>query len=424
VTRTATPKLAAYAGLAALGLLAALAAGRPELVAVAAPFALIVTTGLLLARPPDIAVELRLPADRVLQGDVVTAELELHSETTVPEVEVSLPLPIGLAFAEPRLPVSLRLEGRQTRTIEVPLEAERWGAYLVGELRLRARSRFGLFVYERHADLRRPLKVYPRAEALRELVRPYETQVFSGNQVARTKGDGIEFADLRPFVAGDRLRRINWRASARRQNLWVNDLHPERNADVIVFLDSFEDVRHGDASSLDISVQAAASLIAGYARERDRVGFISFGGVLRWLQPNMGLAQLYRVVEALLDTQITLNYAWKGIDVLPARTLPPQALVIAVTPLLDERAVAALLDLRGRGFDLAVIEVSPVPFAVPGEGEVEELAYRLWRMRREALRARYERAGVATVEWSEGRPLASVLEEVTAFRRHARSGRG
>jgi len=34
VTRSATPKLAAYAGLAAFGLLAALAAGRPELVAV------------------------------------------------------------------------------------------------------------------------------------------------------------------------------------------------------------------------------------------------------------------------------------------------------------------------------------------------------------------------------------------------------
>ena len=44
MTRAATPKLGAYAGLASLGLLAALALRRPELVALAAPFALAAST--------------------------------------------------------------------------------------------------------------------------------------------------------------------------------------------------------------------------------------------------------------------------------------------------------------------------------------------------------------------------------------------
>ena len=52
-------------------------------------------------------------------------------------------------------------------------------------------------------DRRKPLKVYPQAEYLRTLARPMRTQVFAGNQVAREKGDGIEFADLRPFAPGD-----------------------------------------------------------------------------------------------------------------------------------------------------------------------------------------------------------------------------
>ena len=46
---------------------------------------------------------------------------------------------------------------------------------------------------------------------------------------------------------------------------------------------------------------------------------------------------------------------------IPRRTLPPNALVIALSPLLDPRSVGALLDLRARGLDLAVIDVSPVP---------------------------------------------------------------
>jgi uncharacterized protein (DUF58 family) len=428
--RAATPKLGAYAGLAALGLLGALISGRPEIVALAAPFALMVVAGLLLGVSPGIDVRLELDRDRALEGEDVELTLKLASERQVAELELYLELPYGLSLAEGHNPAAIRL-GTDLRRIGFRVRAEHWGGYLVGEVAIRTRDAFGLFVHDRELDLRVPLKVYPRAEALRHMVRPHETQVFSGNQVARAKGEGIEFADLRPFTAGDRIRRINWRASARGRELWVNEHHPERNTDVVVFLDSFTEARRGGKSigvraesTLDLSVRAAASLLAGYVGQRDRVGFVSFGGVLRWLQPGTGLVQLYRVVDALLDTEITLNYAWKGIDLIPAGTLPPKALVVALTPLLDERSVTALLDLRGRGFDLAIVDVSPIPFAEPGREEVEQLAYRLWAMRREALRSRYERVGAAVVEWREGTALAAVVEEVTAFRRYARYARG
>ena len=105
---------------------------------------------------------------------------------------------------------------------------------------------------------------------------------------------------------------------------------------------------------------------------------------------------------------------------IPPRTLPPRALVLALSPLLDERAVGALIDLRARGFDLAVIELSPYSFVPEGESETEQLAYRLWRLRREALRTRYASLGVPIVEWREGVPMEAVVEEVRAFRRHAR----
>jgi uncharacterized protein (DUF58 family) len=127
------------------------------------------------------------------------------------------------------------------------------------------------------------------------------------------------------------------------------------------------------------------------------------------------------VLDSLLDAEIFLSYAWKDIDLLPVRTLPPKALVLALSPLLDERSVRALLDLRARGFDLAVIEISPVPFAAPGGRKLDELAWRLWLLRREALRSRYLRLGVPVVEWREGVPLQAAIEEVRRFRRHART---
>jgi uncharacterized protein (DUF58 family) len=420
VTRAATPKLGVYAGLGAFGLFAALVVGRPELAALAAPFVLLAAIGLAFAREPAVSVAASVDRERVLETDEVGAALVVEAESRVEHLELVLVLPRGIALAEGRNPVLLRLATGEPRTLELRLRCERWGGYVLGEVALRARDPLGFFTYEKRVREHERLRVYPRPEQLRTLLPPVETQVFAGNQVSRGKGEGIEFADVRPFVPGDRVRRINWRASARRGALWVNESHPERNTDVIVFLDSFTEARGArDRGTLDMAVTAAATLAGRYLERKDRVGLVSFGGVLAWLLPSTGLVQLYRIVESLIDTEITLSYAWKDVDVIPRRTLPPKALVLALTPLLDERAVATLLDLRARGFDLAVIEVSPVPFTEPADTPSDLLAHRLWLMKRRALRARYERLGVPIVEWREGVPLAVPVEEVTAFRRHA-----
>jgi uncharacterized protein (DUF58 family) len=419
VSRAATPKLGAYAALAGTGLLAALVLARPELAALAAPFALVLVAGLSLAEPPRIRGFFELDAERQVEGEQVEALLELDAVAAVPRLEVLLDLPDGLEAEAPNLRV-LRLSVAERRELEVPLRCEHWGAYLVGKVLLRAQDTFGLLAFEQTLDLRRPLKVYPRGEGLRKLLRPLETQVFAGNQPPRARGEGIEFADLRPFVPGDRIRRVNWRATARRNEPWVNETHPERNTDVVIFLDTFAEARSGETSTLDQAVQAAGSLAAHYVREKDRVGLVAFGGVLNWLTVSSGIAQLYRVLDSLLDAEIFLSYAWKDIDVLPVRTLPPHALVLALTPLLDDRSVRALADLRSRGFDLAVIEISPVPFVEPGRGELDDLAYRLWLLRREALRSSYLQLGVPVVEWRKDAPLQAALEEVRTFRRHAR----
>jgi len=419
VTRAATPKLGAYAALAGTGLLTALVLGRPELAALAAPFALVLAAGLSLAEPPRVRAWLELDRERQIEGEEVTAHLELAAESAVPALELLLDLPDGVESVGEN-PQRRHLSWDDRPEIELPLCCSQWGAYLVGEVLLRVQDRFGLLAFEQRLELQQPLKVYPRGDELEKLLRPLETQTFAGTQTPRSRGEGIEFADLRPFVPGDRVRRVNWRATARRGEPWVNETHPERNADVVIFLDTFAEARLGASGTLDLAVQAAGSLAAHYIREKDRVGFVAFGGILNWLTVSSGVVQLYRVLDSLLDAEIFLSYAWKNIDVLPPRTLPPHALVLALSPLLDERTVRALADLRARGFDLVVVEVSPVPFAEPGTGPLDDLAYRLWVLRRDALRASYLRLGVPVVEWRKDLPLQAALEEVRTFRRHAR----
>jgi uncharacterized protein (DUF58 family) len=423
MTRSASPKLGAYAGLAALGLLAALVLRLPELVLLAAPFALVAAIGTLQVRAPRIEVDVELDRERALEGELVDVRVAFGRDGGAERVDVLLELPPGLEVEEGTNPSTLCLVEGQERVLALRLRCGRWGAFRVGRLHVRTHDLFGMFRHETVVDQRRTLKVYPTEEGLRTLLRPAETQVFSGNHVARQKAEGIEFADIRQFVAGDRVRHVNWRATARRGELWVNEHHAERNADVVIFLDVFAEARRGKRNTLDPALRAAASLAARYLRQRDRVGFVSFGGTLNWLLPATGTRQLYRIVDAMLDAQIVLSYAWRNIAVVPRRTLPPQALVLALTPLLDDRAATALLDLHARGFDLVVIEISPLMFVTPGRGEIQDVAYRLWRLRREAVRGRFERAGVPVAVWNDESPLAVAMEEVDASRRHARTAR-
>jgi uncharacterized protein (DUF58 family) len=418
VTRAVSPKLGAYAGLAALGLIAAIALRRPELVAVSAPFPLVLAVGLAFSREPKLRAQVALDRERVLEDDEIVLTLTLRAAEPLERVEIFVRLPPALVPVDGANPFAVRLATTET-TRELRLRCGRWGGYALGEVHLRIRDRFGLFVHELRLAELLPLRVYPRPEEIQRVLLPLETQVYAGNQVSRGKGEGIEFADIRAFATGDRVRRINWRVSARRGELFVNERHPERNTDVIVFLDSFTEARESQRGTLELAVRAAASLAALYLQRKDRVGLVSFGGVLSWLLPATGLVQRYRILDSVIGTEIVFSYAWKDADVIPVGTLPPQALILAVTPLLDERAIATLLDLRARGFDLAVIEVSPLPFVTAADGEAEALGHRLWQLRREMLRSRYQALGVPVVEWRDGDPLAVALEEVGAFRRHA-----
>ena len=423
MTRTASPRLVVYGALCALGLVAALAARRPEPVALAAPFALVLALAVLIDRKPSLRVWIEVDRERVLEGEEIVVELTVRADSRVEQVEALLVVPPELELVDGDNPLSLRLGEGDDETSPLRLRAKHWGAYALGDLHLRARDPLALWAWEWRVARPHSLHVFPRPEVLRELVAPLRTNAAAGNAVARAKGDGLEFADLRPFVPGDRVRSVNWRASARRDELVVNERHPERSGDVVLFLDTFAEARRLEESSLDWAIRATATLADHYLERRDRVGLVAFGGTLRWLTPGSGLRQRYLLVEALLATEVQFSYAWKNVDVIPSRTMPPSALVVAVTPLLDARAITALLDLRARGRDLVVIEVSPLPLVEPGAEPHEQLAYRLWRLRRDELVARLGRRGIAVTRWSGGQPLGAAIEEVRSFRRHAQLAR-
>ncbi len=421
--RRSSPRLEGYAVLVATGLVAALVVRRPELAIAAAPFAVLLVLGTTLARDPRVAVTFSLATTRTVEQAEVEAELRVRADAAVDRLELLLELPPGVEALDGGDAQAVSLRAREPRTLPLVLRGTRWGAYELGGIEVRARDRLRVVVWEERVSRPVELKVYPGAETLSRIIAPVETQAFAGSEVARVKGDGIEYADIRDYVPGDRVRAINWRASARKRSLVVNERHPERNTDVVLFVDSFVDVRGGEESTLDDAVRATATLAGLYLDRRDRVGLVSFGGILRWLQPGMGILQRYRLIETLLETGVVPDYTWRDVNLIPARILPPKALVVGISPLVDPRFATALGDLRARGFDVVVVEVDPVALVAPGSDEVEALAHRLWLLEREVLHARLASLGIGVARWGDSRPLEGAIEEVRTFRRYARLAR-
>ena len=320
MTRTATPKLGAYAALTGIGLVAALVLGRPELGRA--------------RRAVRGRAALRAVARADAQGRCLSSTSWAPSaRSRARRSRPSSSSARTATRATSRCCSTSRTgssRSRRTRSFSGsrPTSGGRSSSRSTAATGARTcsatsscarRMRSGSLVHETAIERRQPLKVYPRAEELRRLLRPVETRAFAGNQVSRARGEGIEFADLRPFVPGDRIRRINWRATARRGEPWVNETHPERNSDVVLFLDTFVEARAEDEGTLDHAVGAAASLAERYLGEKDRVGLVSFGGVINWLPPRAGSCRSTASSTRCSTPRSCMSYAWKDIDLIPAR---------------------------------------------------------------------------------------------------------
>src|SRR4029077_14332625 len=236
----------------------------------------------------------------------------------------------------------------------------RRGVHDLGAVAVRIRDRLGLRTWERRHVAPLAARVFPRIVPLRSVPRPARTQPSVGDYVSSALGEGIEPGDVRQFAPGDRIKQVNWRASLRLGQLYVTQRHRERNADVVLMLDTLAEVGAPPETTLDQGVRAAASLATAYLARKDRVGLITYGGGLSWVRPGSGPVQYERLADGLVRADVVFTYVAKDLQRVPARVLSPQALVLAITPLLARRFAKAVLDLAARGFDLVVLVVSPV----------------------------------------------------------------
>ena len=415
VTRLASP----IVSLIALALFLGVLSGRAELFLLAVPLLVTLFSTALRAARPEYTLTHEISAARVFEGDRLAVTVTVTAHSHIPLLELFEPLPSTVALASGDNRAVFTLGAGQRLRWSYEFRCAGRGQFTFGTVYARLWDRSGLRVHETRHLAAKPVRVYPRVEPLRRLPLPRRTQTSVGNYVSPTFGEGLEPGDIRPFAPGDRVRHVNWRASLRLGKLYVTQYHQERNADVVLMLDTLGHVGPPSASSLDLCARGAASLAWAYLSRKDRVGLIDYGGVLRWVKPNLGRTQFERLLDALLSAQMIFTYVAMDLTLVPTRVLPPQALVIALSPLLDPRFVRAVEDLAARGFDVVLLSPCPIDLTRGSVtlSPVDDLACRLWTLERQAQLAQLHRQGLAVLEWRPDQPLELALAPLVHRRR-------
>ena len=255
-----------------------------------------------------------------------------------------------------------------------------------------------------------------------------------GETPRRLPGVGVELLQLRDYVSGDAMSRIDWKATARRGALIAREYSEAQHLEILIVIDAgrASRVRAGDLDRLGLYANVAARLAEHAVSAEDRVGLLVYGEeTLAACLPDRGVRAVTRLRHALetLDTQRGEANAVRA-SLQVRRMLRHRGLVVWLTDLAEPARNEALM----QAMKALVPRHLPI-VAAPQAAEIARLAAapaQEWRDPAIAIaaRAHRERAqqqvaalrqqGVVVLEEADDELDRAVLDAYLKLRRRKR----
>lgn len=117
------------------------------------------------------------------------------------------------------------------------------------------------------------------------------------------RGSGVEPHGVRPYLAGDGIRFVDWRVTARKGRLHVREFTEDRGTDVLMVLDRSPSLVHAPGPAATVAAETAAALAMAAARAGNPTGLLRVGAEgVAYLPPRPGPLQLRRILHGLVST--------------------------------------------------------------------------------------------------------------------------
>ncbi len=273
--------------------------------------------------------------------------------------------------------------------------------------------------------------VDPALAPIASIPLPHRLSGLTGTHASARPGDGGEFRDLHPYAPGDRLRRIDWKSTARRSqglgDLYVRRTDATADATLVLVIDGRDEIGErveqwsADAdgavglTSLDVAREAAASLAAAAIGGGDRVGLFDLAvhdGLVPAGCGKRHLDRLRRRIAVVGPSSIRLSRR-------RAPIVPAGSIVYLLSTFLDDEGTSMALLWRASGHRVIAVDILPAPM-MEGSAPATRVAHRLLMAERRQRIALLQSNGIELLRWQED---ASQPSRAVMLRTLARAGR-
>ena len=260
----------------------------------------------------QVNIQRRMPS-RAFSGETVDAEVILHNRSLLPMpwVRIQESVPLDLQTGESyRLVVSVGGRSRVVRRFR--FYCHRRGYYQVGPLRLTTGDLFG-FAQAAWEEGQQPhITVYPKVLTLEQLGLPSRLPFGTLRSRQRLFMDPTRMAGVRPYVNGDSMRHIHWRASAHDDTLLVKKFQPSiaLTTMIVLDLDQLSYPQRERLGGSEWAVVVAASLASHIIGQRQETGLLTNGldpfsqGDANPIPGQNGQGHLMGILEVLARIQL------------------------------------------------------------------------------------------------------------------------
>lgn len=228
------------------------------------------------------------------------------------------------------------------------------GDYRWADINLRYRSTLGTFIRQAHYPAASDVRVYPNVLDVRkyDLLARKGLLTELGLRNAKVFGAGTEFERLRDYTPDDEFKRINWKATARRNKPIAVEYETERSQHVMCVLDAGRLMRPqlGDIQKLDYAINAA--LLTSYVASLrgDQIGMLTFADEVGvYLAPGKGRGQFYTMLELLynLESQPVESDYSRALGYLSVKN-KRRSLIVVFSDIVTLDAAQPLIAYMGR----------------------------------------------------------------------------
>ena len=374
-----------WLGVPLLVILVGIVAGSGSLIGLAVLLVLAGFVARLWSRHAldHIIYERIIPETRAFYGEGFRVTLRLLNDKLlpVPWLEIRDSFPEGLLEDETRLsPASFpnyvylsrstHLSWYEQVQWTLKFDAPERGYYRLGPAQLQSGDLFGFFPVRQDEEIYDSIIVYPRLYTLPELGLPPRRPFGERKGHERIFEDPARIAGARDYRPGDPMKRIDWKASARSQNLQSKVYEPSNTPHLLIALNvhTMEHSWQGFFPDVLERLLSAAGSVARYAFEAGySVGIAANGSYPtsdRPLRVPVGRSsdQLLKILESLaVIGPLTLVPLQTVLD-REAQAFPFGATLVCVTSRMDSPLAASLLRIAGAGHAVTVLSLADQEF--------------------------------------------------------------